>query len=522
MRDGGGGVVVAQQEHVQQVLVGHVLAAVEHELIGVDDAALAHHEHVHARHRLLAEQAHDVGVEVARGHRVLLVGEAVDRVDARLDARGALEVELGGGGLHLLGELCDELAVLARQEALDALDVDLVLLGRDAAAARAGAEAHVRIEARPRLAVEQRERVLVQAALESAPIGARCGAQRHDAAGDVHHVAGGAAVGVGAEVLRVGLVLLARVLDGGEHVALRERDERVGLVVLEVGVEEGGVLVDEVLLKHERLVLVLHHEVVEGVDLVDQQRDLRTLVLVVHVLAHAGAQLLGLADVDDLARLVLPQVHARQRGHAVELALDALELGALRLAPMLAHGALERRPAAAFAFEALGGVGVGFGIAVALGIEAEPKALYTTRVGRPEAVVGEREAVRRNGIVVFVHAPSIANRTGVPLSARPLHAVCKRSGAGEERRKGGTDASARPPATAPASRRRAHAMRTNVSHETFVRPATERRRVSATTFGSMCGKRPGQQGRSSARQDNGRAPNLCVWPFSLWRRRSGA
>ena len=305
-----------------------------------------------------------------------------------------LEVELGGGGLHLLGELCDELAVLARQEALDALDVDLVLLGRDAAAARAGAEAHVRVEARPRLAVEQRERVLVQATLEPAPIGARRGAQRHDAAGDVHHVAGGAAVGVGAEVLRVGLVLLARVLDGGEHVALRERDERVGLVVLEVGVEEGGVLVDEVLLEHERLVLVLHHEVVEGVDLVDQQRDLRTLVLVVHVLAHAGAQLLGLADVDDLAGLVLPEVHARLRGHAVELALDALELGPLRLgrsgfAPMLAHGALERRPATAFAFEALGVLGIGFGIAAALGIEAEPKALHAARVGRPEAVVGE-------------------------------------------------------------------------------------------------------------------------------------
>ena len=82
VRDGGGGVVVAQEEHVQQVLVGHVLAAVQHELVGVDDASLAHHEHVHARHRLLAEQAHDVGVEVARGHRVLPVGEAVDRVDA--------------------------------------------------------------------------------------------------------------------------------------------------------------------------------------------------------------------------------------------------------------------------------------------------------------------------------------------------------------------------------------------------------------------------------------------------------
>ena len=66
VRNGGGGVVVAQQEHVQQVLVGHVLAAVEHELVGVDDAPFAHHEHVHPGHRLLAEQAHDVGVEVAR------------------------------------------------------------------------------------------------------------------------------------------------------------------------------------------------------------------------------------------------------------------------------------------------------------------------------------------------------------------------------------------------------------------------------------------------------------------------
>ena len=51
---------------MQEVVVGHVLAAVEHELVGVDDAAFAHHEHVHAGHRLLAEQAHDVGVEVAR------------------------------------------------------------------------------------------------------------------------------------------------------------------------------------------------------------------------------------------------------------------------------------------------------------------------------------------------------------------------------------------------------------------------------------------------------------------------
>ena len=157
---------------MQKIVVGDVPAAVEHELVRVDDAALAHHEHVHARHRLLAEEPHHVGVEVARGHGMLAVGEAVDRVDARLDAGGALEVELGSRLLHLGGQLVDELAMLARQEALDALDVRLVLFGRDAPAARARAEAHVRVEARARVAFHEGQRVLFQTALQLPPVGA--------------------------------------------------------------------------------------------------------------------------------------------------------------------------------------------------------------------------------------------------------------------------------------------------------------------------------------------------------------
>ncbi len=172
-------------------------------------------------------------------------------------------------------------------------------------------------------------------------------------------------------------------------------------------------LVDEVLLEHERLVLVLHHEVVEAVDLVDQQRDLRALVLVVHVLAHAGAQLLRLADVDDLAGLVLPQVHARQRGHGVRAPLDALELGGERIVggaiPALAHGAVERGPAAALALEALGVLGIERG----LGIQA----LEPARVCRPEAVVHVKRGGSVVGFVEFVHTASIANRTSVPLGA---------------------------------------------------------------------------------------------------------
>ncbi len=58
----------------------------------------------------------------------------------------------------------------------------------------------------------------------------------------------------------------------------------------------------EVLLHDERFVLVFLVDVFERVDLGDEKRYLRAVVLEVHVLAHARAQLLGLADVDDLAR----------------------------------------------------------------------------------------------------------------------------------------------------------------------------------------------------------------------------
>ena len=182
------------------------------------------------------------------------------------------------------------------------------------------------IKAGAHVGFHHRERIVLKAAREIPPIGARRRAQGHDTPRDVDHAAGRARISVGSKVACVGLVLLARVLDGREHVAFRERDERVGLVVLEVGVEERGVLVDQVLLKDERLVLVADDDVLERVNLIDEQRNLRAVVLKVHVLAHAGAQLLRLAHVDDLAVLVLPEVHAGQGRHSIETTLDARDL----------------------------------------------------------------------------------------------------------------------------------------------------------------------------------------------------
>ena len=114
-------------------------------------------------------------------------------------------------------------------------------------------------------------------------------------------------------------MLLARVLDRGERVGERERDEGVGLVVAVVDVVGRAELLDEVRLEDEAVDLGRGDEVVEDVDLRHHQRHHRALVVPADVLAHARAQRLGLADVEDLARGVLPQVDAGRLGDLREL-----------------------------------------------------------------------------------------------------------------------------------------------------------------------------------------------------------
>ena len=96
-----------------EILVGDVVSAVEHEFVAVDNAPLAHHEHVHAGDGLLPEEPDDIGIKVTRAYRMLLIAQSVDGVDARLDAAGPLEIELGRGFLHFPGKLFDEFPMVA-------------------------------------------------------------------------------------------------------------------------------------------------------------------------------------------------------------------------------------------------------------------------------------------------------------------------------------------------------------------------------------------------------------------------
>ena len=118
----------------------------------------------------------------------------------------------------------------------------------------------------------------------------------------------------------------ARVFDSRKYIAGGKRDERIALVVLEVRVEIGRILLDEILLEHKRFVLVLDHDIFERVDLRNEQRDLLTRILEVHVLAHASAQLLCLTYIDDASFFILPKIYAWKRRHGSKLTFDIFEL----------------------------------------------------------------------------------------------------------------------------------------------------------------------------------------------------
>lgn len=169
-------------------------------------------------------------------------------------------------------------------------------------------------------------RTILKTTFEAAPFRTRRSTDRHDTTRDIDKVARGTRISIGTEIARVRLMGFARVFDSREHIAHGKRNERIALVILEVRVEIGRILLDEILLEHERFMLVLDHDIFERIDLRNEQRDLLTRILEVHVLAHASAQLLCLAYIDDATFFVLPKIHARKRWHGSKLTFDIFEL----------------------------------------------------------------------------------------------------------------------------------------------------------------------------------------------------
>ena len=239
---------------------------------------------------------------------MLLLRKRLDGIDAAFDTSRTLEIQLTSCLRHFLGKLSNKLVVIARQKPLDAFDVFLVLIRRDAATTGSRTQSHMAVKARTHARISQKriKRAAIGQALDATPFRARCRTQRHHAARNVYHLACRSTIGEGSEIFRSFTVLFTRVFDGGENISRCERDERITFIVFEVRVEKRRVLLDQVVFQNKRLMLIFHHNIIERLNLIHQQRNLRAIVLEIHVLAHAGAQLFCLANVDNGAFCVFP------------------------------------------------------------------------------------------------------------------------------------------------------------------------------------------------------------------------
>ena len=141
-------------------------------------------------------------------------------------------------------------------------------------------------------------------------LGPLAGAEQEDLAEQVERAAHALGARVRAEVGALAPVALAREVHAREVLVEADRDVRVGLVVAQPDVEARPVLLDEVLLREQRLRLGVDDQ---RLDLVDERAEAAARA---EVRGHALADRLGLADVDDAAARVAEQVHAgliRQR-----------------------------------------------------------------------------------------------------------------------------------------------------------------------------------------------------------------
>ena len=296
--------VVGRQDLGHQPPPVQVLRPVHHEALAPHHPSPSYVEHLGRRLQLVARQADDIEVLMAGGHHLLLLQHPQHAGEPVAQAGRRLELEGLGGVSHLLPESGDHLVGVAVQEPQQIAHDSGVVLGCDLPDARATALLDVEEEARPAHA-------LVLAELRVATGPGREGTQQQ-----VEGLPDGPGVAIGPEVPDPPLPL-----SPGDHrtrplVAHRHRQERVGLVVLQVDVEARPVLLDEVELQHQGLKLVGDLDPLHRGRLVEHLgRTVGHPVPPPEVAVQAVPEALGLAHVQDSTLGIAELVRPRCVGH---------------------------------------------------------------------------------------------------------------------------------------------------------------------------------------------------------------
>ena len=228
-------------------------------------------------------------------------------------ARGSFELLGFGGSHHAGGERALQLSVAAFEKELRVAHGFLVDLGRGKAF-DAGAKAAMNVVLQAGAGMIAREIDLATG-------------DKKAAMDELDHAIGEVAGKVGAEVGGAVLAQAAGDKDLGKAVGEGELDVGVGLVVAQQDVEARLALLDEIVFEGQGLVLVGDEDVFEIDGLAHQRAGLRVgLRGFKQIGAHAGAQVLGLAHIDDFALGVLVEIHAGLGGQGADFLVEVHDL----------------------------------------------------------------------------------------------------------------------------------------------------------------------------------------------------
>ena len=230
-----------------------------------------------------------------------------DRGDLVAKARGALELHLFAGGVHLHFELIDELLALARQEHHGVLHVLVVILLVDVEDARARAALDLVLQTRSGAVLER---------------GITARAQVEVLVEHLDRMAHRVPRAVWPEVLGAVVSLLSHDLDARPGVLGVDAQRGVVLVILELDVVARLVQLDQRVLEDQRLLLVGGDDRLDVAQHMGEFFDERARIAGgLEVVADSVFEVLGLADVDDAALLILHQVAAGLVGDKLEFGL---------------------------------------------------------------------------------------------------------------------------------------------------------------------------------------------------------
>ncbi len=268
-----------------------LLDLVDDETLATDDAALAHVEDLHGSFEIVVGETDHIDVLAALGNHLLLLDRPTHGGEPIANTRGALVLQVLGGGAHLGLEPLDDLVGVAFEEVAQLVTNCRYSGSLDLTDARPAALLDVEQQARPAEPL-----MLVELARTAR-------ADREAAQQQVERVADRVGVRVRPEVPGALALATAHHQRPGELLVDRDRQERIALVVAEPDVEPRPVLLDEAVLEHQRLDLVAHLDPLHRLRRRHHLRGPRMHVArVLEVVREALAQARRLADVDHAAR----------------------------------------------------------------------------------------------------------------------------------------------------------------------------------------------------------------------------